>query len=344
MVQLPNGVPYGTFREGYMTQTSFFRVVLLCSFTIASGVLGAPLAGTKPIVSMFPPANADGRSFRELFTDPDGWTKTRSQIDALGYADHWLDKQFSDNELRPWFAQMDQWNLKLQLEVGAIKEWGPTGGRAFAADRKHWDRFRALGARIETIAMDEPLVAARKALHQSPEYAVEETAKFIALVRQNYPDLRTGDIETYPSTQTKELMAFVDALQDRLKQMNVRGLDFFRLDVDWMHFKPGDPLGREGWRGVRAVELGCRERGIPFSLIYWAANYPSLKQQGRATDEDWNTSVLRQGREYAAVGGSPDEYVIESWVGAPAHAVPETAPGTFTRSVLDFTRHYVKAR
>ena len=52
---------------------------------------------------------------------------------------------------------------------------------------------------------------------------------------------------------------------------------------------------------------------------------------------------MRQGYDYALVQGQPDQYVIESWIEAPSHSVPETDSWSFTRSVLDFTRRFVKA-
>jgi hypothetical protein len=39
--------------------------------------------------------------------------------------------------------------------------------------------------------------------------------------------------------------------------------------------------------------------------------------------------------------GGPDQYVIESYVGAPLKTIPETDDWTFTRSVLDFTNKFV---
>jgi hypothetical protein len=51
---------------------------------------------------------------------------------------------------------------------------------------------------------------------------------------------------------------------------------------------------------------------------------------------------MHQGNDYAFVGGAPDQYVIESWIGAPSHSVPETGEWTFTRSVRDFCRKFVR--
>ena len=53
---------------------------------------------------------------------------------------------------------------------------------------------------------------------------------------------------------------------------------------------------------------------------------------------------MRQGYDYAAIDGKPDEYVIESWIEAPSRSLPETADWTFTRSVRDFARRFPKAK
>ncbi len=288
-----------------------------------------------------PPATDNGRSLRDLFSNPDQWTQTRSSVDVLGYADHWLDTQFTDEDLRQWLPQMQKLGLKLGLEVGAVKPWGPTGRKTFEVERHMWDRFLSLGGKIYAVAMDEPLAAVRNNLHLGSEYAVEETAEFIALVRKTYPDVLVGDIEAYPSFKETELTSFIDSLQARLKQLNVKGLDFFRLDVDWMNFVYG--YGGS-WLGVKSLEAACRQRKIAFGLVYWAADYPQMRRMKLADDSTWYVSMMQEGYDYATVGGSPDQYVIESWVDAPIRTIPETSDWTFTRSVLDFSRKFVKRR
>lgn len=311
---------------------------LLCTSSMA--LADGPVA--KPNVWINPPGAQDGRCWRELFTKPDQWAETRSMVTVLGYASLSLDKQFTDQELRQWLRQIETWGLKLGLEVGAVKEWSPTGRQVFDVERRIWDRIRSLGGRIYAVAMDEPLCCVRQQLKKPDEYAVEETAKFIALARENYPDIRIGDIEPYPFLQREELLKFIDALQARLKQMNVRGLDFFRLDVDWNHFTIGNQIYAGNWPDVKKLEMACRERKLPFSLIYWAADYPRMKELNLADDATWYVGVMRQGYDYAFVGGAPDEVVIESWVGAPSRSVPEAEEWTFTRSVRDFCRRFVK--
>lgn len=51
---------------------------------------------------------------------------------------------------------------------------------------------------------------------------------------------------------------------------------------------------------------------------------------------------MRQGHAHAMVDGRPDQYVIESWIKAPSRRVPDGAEWTFTRSVRDFLKTFVK--
>jgi hypothetical protein len=168
-------------------------------------------------------------------------------------------------------------------------------------------------------------------LKKPDAYAVEETAQFIALCRAKHPTYALGDIEPFPYFTVPELLGFVDALQARLKELGVRGLDFFRLDPDWNHPKCL-------WTEVKHLEDGLRQRGVKFSLIYWAADQPALAHRGLADDSSWYAGVMSQMHAYDAAGGSPDELMVESWLSAPPKCVPETAGFTFTQSVRDFCR------
>ncbi len=316
-------------------------VVLTLAAPLGSAAEASPgEAPVKPEVWLGPPGAPDGSGWRQLFAHPEQWAETRSRIQVLQYADHALDRQFSDEELRVWLPLIEQWGLKFALEVGAVKPWGTTGQKTFAVQRKKWDRFQSLGGKIHAIAMDEPLLCCRQHIHKPDDYAVEETAQFIALVRQTYPQMLIGDIETYPSIPGADHAWWIDALQQKLAAMNVRGLDFYRLDVNWANFIVQN---RGSWREVRQIEQACRRRKLPFSLIYWAADLPSLERKGVADEASWYLSLMQQGNAYAMVDGRPDQVVIECWLksGLPK-CLPETEPWTFTRTALDFSRRFVK--
>lgn len=318
---------------------------VLAPFAVLAAVLAVPHvhihaqdSAPAPEVWMMPPGHENGRAFRELFEQPEAWQETRARIDVLGYADHNLNRQFTDDELRPWLEQLNEWNVRLGLEVGAIKPWGLTAEKTFQVERPIWERIERLGGRIYAVAMDEPLLCCRHHIKKSDEYALQETAEFIALVRRHFPHLLVGDIETYPSIPLADHLWWIDALNDRLAKMNVRGLDFYRLDVNWVVFTAHS---QGSWREVKSLELQCRKRGLPFSLIYWASGLPAAERKGLADDSTWYVGIMQQGYDYALADGAPDHYVIESWVGAPSCCVPETDPWTFTRSVLDFAKKFV---
>ncbi len=292
-----------------------------------------------PQVWIGPPGTQDGASFRALFEHPDEWKEARSKVDVLFYTDLNLKQQFKDEELKAWFGQMKQWNLKLAMEVGALKEWGQTGEKTFNAEKANWDHLQSLGANLYAIAMDEPLCCAREQIHKPDDYALQETANYVALVRQHFPQVLIGDIETYPSISIEEHKHWIDALQKKLAEMKVRGLDFYRLDVDWLRFTVQN---NGSWKEVKTLEHWCRQRSLPFSLIYWPAGYPGMLKRGIADDSTWYVPLMQQGYDYLSIDGRPDQYVIESWVGAPSRCVPENADWTFTRTVRDFCQHFVK--
>lgn len=319
------------------TRFLFWNATFVLIFPVWTS--GVSSAETKPTVWISPPGIENGRCFRELFERPDEWKDARAAVDVLFYTDLNLKRHFTDDELRAWFAKMGEWKLKLAMEVGALKPWGQTGAECFEKERANWERLQSLGANFYAIAMDEPLSCAREQIHQNDEYAVQETANYIALVRKQFPNMLIGDIETFPSLSIDDHKRWIDALQKRLAELNVRGLDFYRLDVDSMHFTVHQ---KGSWKDVKQLELFCRQRKLPFSLIYWAAGYPSLAKRGLADDSTWYVSVMQQAYDYVAVDGHPDQYVIESWVGAPAKTLPDSGEFTFTRTVRDFAKKFVK--
>ena len=169
------------------TQTMMLRNVVFILAALPASFLQMALAQTpprKPSVWIGPPGVENGKSLRAMFEHPDEWSHTRSLVDGLLYADHNF-KQFSDEGLRLWFSRLREWKLRLSLEVGAVKEWGITGDIPFSRQRPTWDRIQNLGGKIYSIAMDEPFLCVRKRLNKPDEYAVEETARFIALVREH---------------------------------------------------------------------------------------------------------------------------------------------------------------
>ena len=301
-------------------------------------VIAADQPARKADIWIMPSPWPDGRCLRELFQKPNQWKNTRSKIDVLGYWASLLNEQFKDDELKSMFAKVDEWNLRMAMEVQVLKEYQQTGDLAFDISRKQWDRFYSLGAKFNTIALDEPFFCVRHVIKKENSYAVKETADYIEKVRKQYPDMVIGDIEPYPALSTQELIYWVEALNAELSKRGVRGLDFIRLDVDWALFDKSDTVS---WKGVRDFEDYCRKNGLKYSLIYWASAYPYLQQQKKADERTWYVSLMHQGYDYILQGGQPDEYVIESWLDTPKKSLPEYSLDTFSGSALDFIRRII---
>jgi len=291
-------------------------------------------SGATPEIRLVPPPGYENgsKAFRDLFERADEWELARSRIHSIGYYDHRI-HQFSDEELTEWFDMVQFWGKKLFIETGALNEWCTTGQACFEAIRPLYDRFIGLGAKIDAFCMDEPFFKTRHFGLGNDQYAVEQVADWIRLIRENYPDIAVGSIEPYPSLGRIEIQNWIVNLDSRCSDLGVRGLDFFCLDPDWRRF-PSD--GR--WSQVKLLEDFCRARDLPFSLIYWAADQPLSTD-----DSDWYELTLAQGQAYHDQRGIPDEFNLQSWLSIPSQSVPETADNTLTRTLNDFYTQIVIA-
>ena len=320
------------------------KIVLVCA--LAAGGVSAEGPGCNSGRVWVMPRGGD---FVRMLDNVDQWPETAKITDVFGCADHVINRLYTDEELGRAFRVMKDKGMRLGLEVGAVKHWGKTGARAFEAQRPMWDRFNRLGGDVFALAFDEPLVAVTMHMdkekefadmtpEQRFEYAVEETACFVALVREHYPHILVGDIEVYPSMKADTVIAWVDALEARLKAKGVRGQDFFRLDVNWVAF----PVQNGSWEDFARVEEHCKKKGIPFSMIFWASDLPGDPKK-RDDPTAWYKGIMHQGEGYLKLG-NPDQYVIETWLDAPPEAYPETKDWTFTRSAVDFYNAFIKPR
>jgi len=332
-----------------------------------SDVSTIPLKRPVPEVWIIPPPWRNGQCLREMFSQEGEWETTREQVRGIGTYPWLLNEYFSDDELRMLFSRLKAWNKGFGLEVPVLKapNWGypyPLQAKdAFDRLQQFAKRFKSLGMeRVDWFAFDEPIFAAREvisatnvpavpiklelfgAVKNDPEvtrriaHGVSETVAYMALMRQAYPDARLGLIEPYPALSFDELKTAVVGIQSECARQGIKGLDFFRLDLDW------ERLEREqrSWVEVRHIENMCRASGTRISIIFFNASSPWLEKAGLETPDSWTDGILHHARKYRQVGGNPDEIVIESWLRTPEHAVPETNPVTFTASVLDFVRLY----
>ncbi|MBV8140207.1 MAG: hypothetical protein JO121_31905, partial [Deltaproteobacteria bacterium] len=246
-----------------------------------------------------------------MFSHEEQWREARSFIGGVLFFHSNL-PHISDEQMLDWMRKLRAWNLLIELEVGAIKEWSTDGEKSVRLQKGAWDRLTKLGGEIGSFAMDSPRDKAVVDMHLGEDFAVEQTVRFIGAVRRAYPNALVGDIEQYPMAKPEEHIRWIDRLEEGLRKSGLRGLDFYRLDVDWAEFK--EPKDR-WWRDVKRIEDHCHERHIGFSLIYWASHF------NKHVDKSWYDGIMYEGKAYRDVGGVPDQYVIESWLAFPVVAV-----------------------
>jgi|GEM_PF-1167471 len=341
---------------------SFVSLTIVVS-AVSAFLVQAENSSNSPVTGQYwmMPKNS---SFDELFSDVSAWKNTYPVVDMVGFADHALYNHYDDATLASGFSVMNDLDIPLMLEVGAIKEWngGCYGQAIFDVESPMWSRFMNLGADLKGVTFDEPLVnvmemPAWNYLGDDAakfEFAVEQTAEFIKIIRQNYPDMLIGDIEVLPHFTSGFVIEWINALEARLAQKGVAGQDYFSIDLNWAAFEHAGYTLAEGWAEVKAVEDHCKSIGLPFNLIYWSADVtPYVDGFGNAimderSDIAWYNQIMFQGEGYYAAGGRPDNYIVETWVTAgpdgtpmPPTTVPDTVPHSFTSSVSDFYYRFV---
>ena len=271
-----------------------------------------------------------------MFEYPDHWYITRTKIDAFGYYDQILERNFSDAELASIFQQLNTWSLPLSLETGVLWLYMETGEAGFREHLPYWQRFEDCGAIITELAMSEPFYFSTKVFKFcTPDEAVEEVADWIFLVRQEYPNMSIVSIEPYPAVTKTEIIWWINHLEAKCRELGIDGIDAFSIDPAW-------DWGAFSWSDIRDIETHCDLLGISFKLIFWAAD----AAQAGPGDPDywWYKGLMSEGEQSRNARVTPNDYVVQSWLYIPRVIIPEfstTMEFTFTRSVLDFCNEFL---
>ncbi len=160
---------------------------------------------------------------------------------------------------------------------------------------------------------------------------IEDVVEYAKTARERLPDVEIGIIDALP-TKGLDYRDPYGRLAAALSEEDPE-LKFVHLDCPYEHPQEG---ARITWEGVKEVESFVKtDIGARFDFIC------TSRTGGEASDEAWNDNVLDAPRQYASVGGSPDEYVVMSWFPHPGSTIPESAgPGRFpdAKTVLSFAR------
>jgi len=291
--------------------------------------------------------NMGSLDYAELFTKPEQWSVARSRIDVFKfYTQNVLPYPCAicgDNTLDTFveakaFQTLTEWGIPIDVDVGAVKEWGCTGSEEFRVAEETIRNIRANGGEITFFDMDEPymggeLTANGRTCGFTMQESADVTAKFMRLVKAGYPNIIVGNTEPYPYFSVSELEQWIAALE-------ARGTTpaFFHLDVNMT-----EGGARQDARSVssdlQALRQFFQEHQIPFGVIFTAnTNWPS------ASNRAYFDETMGWIRLVNDAIGKPQHVVFNSWLGpAPSGAhefpinLPENDPSVYshTRLILE---------
>ncbi len=291
--------------------------------------------------------NVGAPDLRTLFTEPEAWPMSRRRVGVFQlyhgqlHATDDAQCRHCEGNVRPnlvaagAFDRLREWGMKIAMEAGAVKHHTCSGERAAEVVADAIAQVESSGGWVDYIAMDEPYIGGEmvagdgSSCRYSRDQSADETARYVARLRELEPGVQVGDIEPYPYYRVPQLIGWVDALHARGVQ-----LAFFHLDVDRNHVRQirADLIG-----DLRRLRQAMSDRGIPFGVIFNAheIEVPAGPNEDRVHHE----AVMRAVHDAARSIGSPDHAIFQSWFRRDdRNVVPRLLPEAgwgMTRTVKD---------
>ncbi len=270
----------------------------------------------------------EGYDFFQLFHAGAPWPRSSEAVRVMVLYPVWLDGLATPSQLQQVFADLRQRQIAVAFESGPLSEHGQCNaatieGFSGAGAAKHIaQRIQANGGVLYAMEMEHGFDAATyydPACRMTPREIAQDAAKTIAAVRQVFPDVIVGSIET----AELDPGAVADWL-DVYQQVTGRPLGFFHLDVnfnipDWA-------------KKARAIQDLVQSRGVPFGIYY-------IGDPADPTDAAWYERARQHIEDFEILqAGQPDHAIFQSWDPRPQQLLPEDQPGTYTHFVLDYLR------
>jgi hypothetical protein len=288
--------------------------------------------------------NMGSLDYAELFTRPEQWSEARSRINVFKFhtqnvlpypcticGDNTLDTLVEAKA----FQALTEWGIPIDVDVGAVKEWGCNGTEEFRVTRETIRNIRANGGEVMFLDMDEPymggeLMANGKTCGFTMEESADITAKYMRLVKGAYPNINVGDTEPFPYFSVSELEQWIEALE-------ARGTTpaFFHLDVNMMEGGARHDSRRVS-SDLQKLSQFFDEHQIPFGVIFTANTNWNAR-----SDRAYFDSTMTWIRLVNDAIRKPQHVVFNSWLGpAPSGAhefpinLPDNDPFVYSHSRL----------
>lgn len=263
----------------------------------------------------------------DLFRYPERWQRARARVDTFQlYAQNIMAGTEVDMAAHPdWelvgpnnftalvevdaFRKLADWNIKVALEVGAIKPFDCDASQNTALTIRLIDRIQNAGGSVDYVAIDEPLPSSRSVQWENAmpglgcnltaQDAAAATVRYCRAVKEAYPGTTIGLIEAYPNSRAKELLRFV-------QYMSEGGFhpQFLHLDVDRNALKKkidDKQLASE----MDEIGRVCQRAPIPYGQILWGQMFRSEVQ--------YRESVMRWASKIKRFRVPPDTLIVQSW-------------------------------
>lgn len=282
-----------------------------------------PRPADKPEDFPTPDGSAD---YMELFEPGALWTDAREAM--TGFKIHgWMIRHYlTDDELVTIDRALRTDGVPLVIEAEPLDPPDPdecAHSESFEGpyELESLRRLRDLDVHVAAIAVEQPhtyavLSRAPGACRYTLERTLDELGRWIASVKDIYPDVVIGSIEGLWVELDDPAQAYADWL-DGFAEAFGEPLPFIHVDVDWR---------RPDWvEAVRAIETVADERGVPFGVLY------NGTLGDAQTGEEWLQLTAERFAEYETIGGgTPQHASLQSWVDLPDRLLPDDEVGAFS--------------
>jgi hypothetical protein len=268
-----------------------------------------------------------GYDYFSLFSEAAPWKRAAEATQVMVLYPVWLSSAGQD-QIRQVVDDLRRRHIAIAYEAGPLSEHGQCNAGTIEgfsgppSNRQIAQNIKDAGGVLYTWEMEHGFDAATyydPACRMTPREIAQDAAKSIAAVREVFPDVKIGSIET-GNLDVKDITAWVSAYRD------VTGEELAYLHLDVPYFIPD-------WaERAKEIEAYVRSRGIDFG-IYYVGDWEDT------SDAQWLGKAEQHFVEYEAVaGGEPDQAIFQSWNPHPVALLPEDQPNTFTWLINRYLR------
>ena len=266
--------------------------------------------------------------FYDLFQSDAPWRQASDAVQVIKLYGTWTEDYSTPEQLSAVIADITARGMAISFELGPLQENGACNaatiegfsGKPVAV--KIANRIKSVGGTLYSFDMEHGFDAASYydlPCRMTPHQIAEDAAITVNALRQIFPDVKIGSIET-ANMDVDDVAAWMQAYRDVMDEE----LDYFDLDINFE--------GVDWAERAREIEAYVESRGVEFGIFYRGNHYDE-------TDLEWINHAEERFVEYEVKhGGTPDHVIFQSWDAHPLNLIPETETGTFTNLILRYLR------